>query len=451
MMKKTLALLLALLLPVMALADASCFEVRVTLDGQNAAEVLRNTGLFADAADEAALYQAFVEMMDGFAVRVVTQEDAGRIVMAFDDASLMELTAIGRADGLIITSDLFDQAGILIPQQALTAQAEAFSGLLQGMDWMELLNGMLIAALPAMEGVEITTQRGAFGGDAYAGGVYCTTYTFDDADIAAILGALLTEDAQAAICAVFSCLGLDGAAFIAEMQAAHAAAAGNNAHRYIVRLVSDAQQTPIGLSAVVMQGAQQLGTLSIGLEDNELVIVAGFGMDDVNYWHCHGIRLTRTTAEDGMETIELAGVIEEFTAPKDEDFAFAMATHDETTYDRDWLLTINLKGSDATWSTEDNETLAGVATVTKEGKGFFIGGSRFSHTVHYSAGGNAYMTERYSWAPCAEIDTAIDGFEIYDLTSGDSAMIDELGMSAISELGMRLLQVIPMELLLMIQ
>ena len=91
MMRRMLALLLAVLfLPAAALAEAFCLDVTVDMEPDAAAEAIRQTGIFAGAENEAELAAAFVDFMDGFHIRLTTQEDAVYLDMLFDDAPLLD-------------------------------------------------------------------------------------------------------------------------------------------------------------------------------------------------------------------------------------------------------------------------------------------------------------------------------------------------------------------------
>lgn len=451
MTKRLLALVLALLMPLTALAEASCFEVRVEMEADIARDVILSTGVFSGAEDEAALCDAFVELVDGIALRLVTQEDAGRFSIAFDETNLLDLGVLVHEENLVVTSDLLADRGLMIPSQQLNAQEDPFLRLVEETDWLLLLGGVMNAAAEQLDAFECSTQRGSFSGDAYSGGVYCTTWHFDDQDIAALLTAVMTQEAQAFVRQALPALGFDGEALLAEIQQAHARASEENAHRYILRLVMDEAHMPIGASVVVLKGVQQLGTFSFGLQEDEISIVVGFGMDDVNYWHCQGIHIQQTTDDSGMTSLRLDGAIEEFTAPKDEDFAFAFATNDKALYGCGWSAQLNMRGTDLTWSISSETTADGALPVAVMGKGFFLGGNRFSMTLEYSADGKAYMTERFTWMPCDAMDTSVDGLELFDLNSGDMALLGEIGMDLQMELTERLLKVIPIRLLLFLQ
>lgn len=455
MMKKILALLLAvMLLPAAALAETYGLEFSVTMNAENAVDVIKSTGLFAGSNDEDGLCAAFVDLIDGIALRIVAQEDAASVALTFDETNLFDLSVLTGGEDVIILSELLNGTGFKVSKAALAeadAEDDAFVQLMENTDWISLVTGMFSAAMEKMDGVQVTTQRGSFSGDAYSGGVFCTTITFDDAAIAAMLGAMLTDDARALVKDLGAYWEFDGEAVIRSIEEANTNAAQENAHRYILRLVYDAEETLIGASAVVMSGSKQLGTLSLGFGAEKLTIVAGFGLDDVNYWHCQEIAMTMTEGDDGMTTIALKGSIEEYTAPKDEDFAFAAATKDSTLYDLDWTAELNLQGGNATWKYASERQLSGAAATGMKGQGMYLNGKRMTNSCTYLMGGKEYMTERLVWAPCAALDLSAEGVTLIDLTAVDDTAMSEVAFALGNELATRLLQVIPMKLILFLQ
>lgn len=453
MTKRILALLLALLLlPAAALAEASRIDLTLTLDAENAAEVFKATGLFAGADNEDALCDAMVDFMDGFAMSLITQDDAVRMEIAFGETPLLDLSVLMGGENLIITSDLMEGAGLSVPMALLNAENDEFARLLADTDWADMLSTMLNAAVRSFDGVQGVETRGSFSGDAYTGGVYCTTYTFDDKAVAGLVDALLTDDFRALVNAAADYWDFDGAAFLAGIDEANAKAAEENAHRYIVRLVRDADYAPVGMSVTVLRGEEQLATLSIGLASDALRIVAGFGMDDVNYWHSQVITCTQSVSEDGTATTVVNGQLTEFTAPKSDDFAYASANMTDALLTNDWSMTLAAQGSGMTWRCTSTQKQGSTGDVTgMEGQGLYLPGVRFANTCTYSTNGKSYMTERLTWAPCDPIPSDGAGLELYSLLSGDDADVTALATSVGLELAERLMKIVPFQLLMYFQ
>ena len=453
MLKRTLALLLVfLLLPAAALAEAFRLDVTVDLEPEAAASVIRQTGLFEGADDEAALAAAFVDFMDGLTLHMTTQEDASRLEIVFDETPLLDLTLLMGGEDIILTSDMLEGTGFSIPLELLSQENSSLLHILQDTDWADLASRMFTAAMEVLDGAEVTHARGSFNGDAYTGGVYCDTIILDDKIIAEALDAAMIRSARNAVTYICYCLGVDGDTLLQQLSATHAAAAEANEHRYIIRIVSDANEAVIGASLTVMRGEKQLATLSIGLKDNGLRIVVGLPMDTVNYWHDHEITLACETGDDGVTMYSLTGALTEFTAAKDEDFASASAHISDTRLRVQWSATVGTQGGGLSWSTVVS-TRAGDSLIMDktENQGLYIPGVRFVNNATYTRNGKVWMTEKTMWAPCDPIDASGEGLVLCDLLNPDEALMNEMALTMGGELAMRLLQVIPAQLLLFFQ
>lgn len=456
MMKRMLALLLAvLLLPAGALAEAFRLDMTISMDVDNAAAFFKASGLFAGASNEEKICRTFAELVDGAALHVVSQDDAFTLDVAFDDTSLLDLAVVTGETELIISSSLMNGSVMSMPMEQDSLQEDAFVKLMEETDWVMLLGGMVMNVANRLDGLEVETVRGSFSGDAYTGGVYCTTYSIDDEDLAGLIGAMMTEDFRALVLAACNYWDLDGAGFLAQIDEKNAAVAQANAHRYMVRLVYDAEHMPVGVSAVVLRGDEQLGTFSLGiaLQEDEIVLktVIGFGLQDSNYWHSHEICMTSQETAEGYSSVTLSGELREFTAPKSDDFAFAAATVASYRMSNDWKLTVNIEGGNYSWQYDFTERMGNSAPLMKtEGQGLYLPGTRLVNNVTYSMDGKAYMTEKLICAPCAPVEIDTTGMNVIG-ADADEDTLTQLGMTIGFGLVERLMKVIPMELLLYMQ
>lgn len=452
MMKRILALLLVLfLLPVGALAEAFRLEVTISVDAENAAKIFKAAGLFTGASSEDELCRTLADFINGAALYITTQDDATRVEIAFDETSLLDLNLITSGGQQLLTSSLMEGTALNLQLDQLDIENDPFTRLLMDTDWFALLGGMAEAASRSLEGVEGATVRGSFTGDAYSGGVYCTTYIFEDKDVASLIGALMTEDFRNLLISACSYWDVDGAAILADADELNAKVAVENKHRYIVRLVSDAQMNPVGLSAVVLTGDDQLGTLSLGFESGIVRLVVGFGIENANYWHVQEIHYGLQPAEDGADSFIVSGRITEFTAPKEEDFSFAAATLSDLRMNTDWEVSLFSQGENLTWQYSVTSRMGRTAPLMKTaGQGLYLPGTRLVNNVTYSMDDVEYMTEKLIWAPCDPIDTATDGLKVISMTD-DEAALEELGMTIGFGLVERLMKVLPMKLLMYFQ
>lgn len=451
-MKKILALLLALLLPVAAFAEASTLEMSVTMDVENAASIFKSMGMFNGATNEEELCRLFAELVDGFRMRLLTQDDATRFEMSFDETTLLDLSVLYGGENLIFTSDMMGGTGLSMPMALLNPEHDEFLTLLADTDWEGLLGGMAMAVMQQIDAVEITETRGSYSGAAYEGGVYAINVTLDDKVIAGLLNAMLTEEVRALIGKMAAYWDMDGESLLAQIDAVNAEAAADNAHRYIIRVVYDEAMNLIGLSVTVMQGEKQLCALSIGVDEAQLRIVAGFGLDDVNYWHYQEINWQETAAEDGKVSLRFWGEILEFTAPKASDFAFAIKTYTDFNMLRQWEMNVTTQGNGATWRYTVSEQMGlGAPTVRQDGKGMYMPGVRFANSCTYSWNAVEYMIEQVIWGPCDPISADGAGMELLDIMSEDVTKLQEVALTLGEEIATRLLQVMPMQLLLYFQ
>lgn len=453
MMKRILALLMAaLLLPACALAEAFRLDVTVDMEPETAAGVIRQSGVFAGAENEDALAAAFVDFLDGFGMHMTTQEDAARLELTFDDVSLIDLSLLMSGEDFILTSDLLDGSGFAIPMEIFSQENARVLPVLQNTDWAELAVEMFTAALEVLDSAEVVHARGSFVGDAYTGGVYCDTICLDDKIIAEALDAMMTRKARNVVTYLGVCLGVDGDAWLTKLSAIHAEAAEKNAHRYLLRIVRDANQTVVGASLTILQGESQLATLSVGFGESSLRIVAGLPMDAVNYWHAHEISWAVENGADGATRINLSGELTEFTADKREDYAAAFSHVADTRLRVQWSAEAGAQGGALTWkialSTRMGDSLALDKT---ENQGLYIPGARFANTATYTRNGKVWMTEKAVWAPCDALDVSTEGMTLCSLIQPDEAMMTEMALTMGGELAMRLLKVIPMQLLLYFQ
>lgn len=448
MMKKMLALLLAmLLLPFAALADASRFDVEITVDEEKMATIFANSGMFADAENEEKLCAAMAKLMNlGFSV--IMQDDAAYMELNMADTSVLDLSVLMGGNDLIIASSLMGSDALSFPMALLNVENDEFMQLMANTDWEKLLGGMVMAAMQSLQGVESNRMRGSFSGDAFTGGVYCTTYTFDDADIAAIIDALLTDDCRALILACAEYWETDGAAFLADVDEKNAQVAEANAHRYIVRLVEDENNVLIGIAATVMQGNKQLGTLSVGFEEDSVTFVIGFALEEENYWHAQEITFTEKTDESGAVTMTFSGTLLEFTAPKTDDYAYAHVNSAKVKMNTIWSLDVTTQNSATAWNLTANQKLGYGSTVQSvKAQGLYIPGVRFVNVSDYSMNGDQYMTEKMTWAPCDPIDSTGEGLTLHNLLNTDEETLTKIGMSFGMELAKRMMNAIPMELI----
>lgn len=450
MMKRLLALLIALLLPTAALAQASCTEWLMTVDETLCAQIYAASGIFGEKQAER-LSAALAKVMNGLGVRVITQDNGGALEMVMAGKTVADFAALEQDDQLIITSTLAPGYAMTLPAQLLTAENDALETLLAQEEWAQLVSGAADALMQTADCIEVTTTRGSFSGDAYEGGVYCTAIRLDDSDVSALLSSLLTEDVRALVTALCQALELDAESLLAEVDALNQRVAQENAYEYLIRLVSDETGRMIGVSAVVMHGTEQLATLSVGLGEQELRIVAGTGMGEENYWLDLVI-----VADDSDEKAILAvkGTVREFLGAKDQDFRMAAALADDFLASTVWTAKVSPYQNGVTWAFTQNTTYSGGETVERVTlTGMTIREDTVICTVKLALNNAEYMTLAFSRKPCEPVTADYSGLTLCDLSVDDQAqeaLLEEIGEDLGMNLVLRLLEVLPLDVLTML-
>lgn len=446
-MKKLLALFLALLLlPAAALAEAISYELTIAADEANMTAVLTASGAYDDD-----MASAIAALLNGTSLKVIAQENGGSLALTVAGTPLLDATVLADEMDMTLTSTLAEGYAITLPIEVVELMGEVLTPAAQQVDWLALLEEALAAASIQAEGIAVTSVRGSFSGHAYTGGVYCDTYTFDDAQIAAILSALLTDELSIHLQEAASLLGLNGVELLLQIAQKHEQVAADNAYRYIVRVVYDARREPIGASAVVLQGDSQLGTLSIGMQEDTLQIVLGIGMDDANFWHSHEITFAAPTDADGTEHLQYSGFIQEFTAPKEDDYAYAMAASGVDQLRAAWSLDLAAKDDAITWSLNHQER-RGTSTAIHivDWTGDCTPGQQLHSTWTASQNGKQYLTITLNGQPCEPIAADFNGLTMCNILA-DDGLLNEMAYAAGMELAMRLVQALPAQLLMLLQ
>ena len=451
MMKRMLALLLALLLPSIALAESSRLDVNLTVNEANVAEMLRTSGAFAGEFNEEGLCSAVAKLINGLGMSLHMQDDAYRLDLRMAGSSLLDLSFLQQEDDVVMTSDLMNGCGLLLAGAAAD-MSSVFSGIPSNEEeLLAVVSGMAEALEAQLAAIPCTGARGAFSGDAFTGGVYCDTYTFDDAQVAALVNAMLTQEARAMLLSVADALGEDGAVMLSAIDEKNAQVAAENVNRYILRVVKDAAGIVVGLSCTVLQGERQVATLSLGLRADGACLVVGLPLAQENYWHWHDV--TAASSDDnGASTYTLQGRLLEFTAPKDETFAYAKLTAADVRLNSDWSLRVTEQAGLTGWQLEITTQRGAEATLhTVAVNGLYVPGRRMATNAVFGVDDQEHMTLSVVWAPCEPIDATAASLEVADMSTTDGAARgDEIAYAFGTQIGLRLLQLLPPELMMLL-
>ncbi|MBQ7850103.1 MAG: hypothetical protein IJ343_10305 [Clostridia bacterium] len=447
MMKKLLALLIALLLPASALAQASCTEYLLTLDEELCMQMLENSGLFAE--DQARkLGAAVVKVLNGLGLRIFEQENGGAVEVLVCGKPLTDFTALETAGQVIITTPLAPGYGLTFPAGMTEALQGGMAELLTQADMEQLTGSVLEAVMHWVSDVEMNSSYGRFSGDAYEGGVACTTIVLDDSDVATLLSGILTEDVRRMISVLLDDMGANGQSTLQQLDALNKKVADSNAHQYLLRIVQDDQERIIGMSAVIMRGKAQLGTLSVGLEETQVRVVFGTGMPDKNYWLD---MILQEGAAQHNGSFALSATVRELTGEKEEDFRYASAVVQTLLAQSDISFECGYGRNGSDWRYVQKTFYPQHGTTETLD---FSSVTADEHTqtcsLKFLANDREYMSLTMKRQPCEPVTADHAGLTLCDLTAGDEemeALVEEIGEQMGMNLVVRLLDVIPMNVL----
>lgn len=510
-MKKLLALLLALLLPAGVLAEAGvtedsdivpndtsyqqlkvpagemqafCLEIAVTANEESLAALLQPSMQMSDAATAA---KAIAKLLNGFGMKLVAQGDNISFDLLLKNASLMDFNGYMTADGqqVIVTSSMMPGYGLVQHADDDKTDAALTDKLLE--ELTHLLADMASDAMPLLQEIDVERTRGSFEGDAYTGGVWCTTVRLDDRQIAEFLRALLTDDVQEAVTAFLTLSGLGTAETVRQLVARHEDVALANEYHYILRFVEDANGEPVGLSATVMRGEEQLSTFSLGIADDTLRIVTGVGGVQENYWYDHLILFEKPEVHtvpgddvivvlEGAEGLEMSDVeivygdVEdrdgfvirgsciEFIGDKESSFSYALATADESLVWCDWMLDVKQDGARIEWQYAEESGVAPAvlkegmpASVNIQAKGLVD--DEMTGSIVYTVDGVECLSVSATFKPCAPIPPMSDDLVLVDVESGDheqQLLAIEAENTLIDALSQKMITLMPVELILLL-
>ncbi len=315
-MNRLAALLLVLLLPCGALAETFKLTIKTEMSEAFADELVQMlTPENADAvsASRADLILQIVQrIVNDFTLELTMQEDAsvGHVYMGCSE--LMDMTIYNLNGMSYLTSSLL--AGY-----ALAERAPYSADTVESTDWAKLSTSTEGAIRIWLAERAPVTTYGAFAGDAYDGGTRCTTWTFTEQDISALLSSILSSEMREALTSWLLAAGFD-ADDIFKRADDRLNIPDDVAYSFILRWVEDDAEELVGLSLTIQRGQVQIASISIGAGEIGSVVV-GLGLPTENYWW----KSTLRKASLGNMT-EYSGISREWTAPKEQSFAYVQAS-----------------------------------------------------------------------------------------------------------------------------
>lgn len=322
-MKKLLALLLAFLLPAVALAETYELTLMMDVNQDYLKEAL--SSISESSGDAETLVDTLLSLMDNTGVAMKCQEDALAIELLVSGEVLADFMLYQAEDRVIITSSLLKEYALVSEAEALTDEAAENVALLDAVDWSSLAGTLGSTLLDWFDALEPTVETGSFIGDAYEGGTVCTTMILTDSDIAGLVKQLLTDDLRSILSAALTLCGVDGEAVLAEFDTLNDRVADEDRYAYVLRIVEDDQEAFVGASLTIFEELAQVATLSLGRNGKEWKLVYGMGLDvpgnSVNYW----LDATYSNTTTGSHSYS-GGSITDWSGDKESSYAYVIET-----------------------------------------------------------------------------------------------------------------------------
>ena len=438
-MKKLLAFLLAMMLPVCALAETYSISIDVKSEG-NALVKYITEPLMPETAEDIAAFEAeaklLQKLLNGAGLDMVVQEDAAYMELRLSGKPILDFTSYMDDEALWLTSSL-------IPGYALGSRneaADADQAALDALDWEGAVNSVLPGLHEWASSIKPSEARGVFMGDAYEGGIKCTTWTITDMDVVSLVNHLLTEETRKLVSELLNSMELDATALLQRLDELNAQVAKENQYSYVFRLVQGPQEVFVGASLTVLQAQEQIATISLGVQDEELRVVVGIGLAQQNYW-CEAT-IIGTHAQDSLS---VSGSICEWVGNKADAFAYIRATAEPDAV-WDWELTIAETdgGYDWTFNAHSN----GAAEVSASGT-FSPDTCELSGEFTLGPADASLLSIAFDMGPSAAIQPMEQGLERVSIDDpAATERSNELFNQIAAMMMARLLKLLPMDMIL---
>lgn len=196
MMKKFLALLLALMmLPCCALADFIGMDLSWTLSPEGAIELISayNGGQRYPLAN--AWLEELASFVNEFRIGSAVDEEIGygHVSLRYQGEDIITYEAAVTDQGTVVRHTLLPDTLLLVsPDNLFQQSANTLPKAWNAVDWEATLLAFRTVFVRWADAVEASDEEmGRFVGDAYSGGVYRVTASFDDRDLALLMSMLL--------------------------------------------------------------------------------------------------------------------------------------------------------------------------------------------------------------------------------------------------------------------
>lgn len=446
-MKKLLALLLALLLPVCALAET--YECTLAMDADDAtfaqfakAILTKIPGMNADHAERYA--KALHTLLQDTKVSVVSQSDAASFSVELAGGSLFDVTVCEDAKATYMTSSLLPGYA-LVEEHTPAQKLPSMQTLIDDAVMQNVLASMDAALSAWLSEIEPTMTHGVFHGDAYEGGTQCITWALTDQDIAALVSALATDELCALVTKAFTMMELDAAQLLKEFDELNDRVADEDAYFYILRLVRDDEQQPVGLSLSIMEETAQVATVSFGVTEKTLTLVVGLGMNGQNYWWECTLQGNRRD-----EMLFLDGVSREWIADKASAFGYVRDTNAPVSVQY-WNCSLTQSGQRLLWdaSLYQGETADPARKLGASKGSVNPDGGTFEASFTLNAGTDVPLKIVFSGKPVDAISPLDSALKLCSTTAAaDAELYKELNKTLSLELSARMVKLLPLDVIM---
>lgn len=284
-MRKLLCMLLCmLLLCTTAQAEAYQGHIRWEADAQGALDYLAATSE-DDPKKLKQLADAMAELAAGLDITFGWQDDGIYAALSLKDTLLLDMSVWAKDEQGVIMSNLLPghYMSVSASQEETEASQVAYEQL-ESMDWAAMLADVRNCLNEWLAGLAVTEERGSFMGDAYEGGVYRKSRTFDDKSIAGLVDALVAVLDKHGINDALLDDYLGESGLISGFVRWNHHIAEENQYSYVLHEVYGINETPIGYSLVALENDEQVMTLSLATAENGWRGVWGYGLNGQNYY-----------------------------------------------------------------------------------------------------------------------------------------------------------------------
>lgn len=443
-MKKLLALLLSLVLPVCALAETYEMTLQVSTDDEvfpayAKALLQRIPGMTAQDADKYA--NMLRALLKNSAVTAIVQDDAVSLDVSLAGGSLFDMVTYEAENASYLTSSLLPGYALV---EALT-DAESMPALISEEDMLHAGDSVEAAITSWFAGIEPLTTSGVFSGDTYEGGTQCTTWILTDKDVAAYVSAIATDEIRSIWSQMLSGAEVNADDLFARFDEANEHVADEDKHSYVLRVVRDDADQLVGLSLTIIDEVAQIATLSLGVKDKEIRLVMGLGLGSQNYWwEC-------TVQENQRSHLTLLkGTSREWVADKLETFAYVSETNAPVAA-YTWSCNVTQSGQRYLW---DGTAYEGEITDASRTICSFSGSvnqntSALEANINLASAGRTPLKIKLNYKPVEEIPPLDPALTLCSIADPEQAeLYTELSQQINYEMTLRLIKLLPLDVIL---